>query len=929
MLSTRPPRESISAYQNFAVADVANSIQGAGHAVSKMLRRRPSVDVLQQRNILQGSYQMGASAGRAHELGFQQRRNTISQFMQGETSKRKQQATLESLGLPANIATEDHIKRVLDMNQQMMLQMRTMQEQLNVLQMTCQHLVNDRGQWKDQVKSLAQQNTQELEMMKDYVRESMSGVQKSSPSSASNLAAPMSPGGPQKRNSFRSELRDFKEEVVGMQQQAKQYLINERKQFEGKEAAFKAHMLESDIQITRLQGEYEFTISSPQAGLKFESCDNGRNLCVKAVLKGSEPERNGVMPGDVIITIRNPKENRVRRVENQDAQVTLQLFRQHPRPMICKFRKYEAHHQLRDLWRKKRELLENVPESALHDMIGAPDSIQAHHEEPMREPGAKPQHRRRDSNLFHENDMMSHGITQDMMSKKREMEEALLQLRAAGHTDPIVRAFEEMDKNKNGDLSEEEFIKGLYRIGIGEGLNSAQMKHVFKILDEDESGYIDYQEFESFLKHGQQDPICEFVQRHIRERIAALITSNKGDRVVQAGSMSNVEASVKQQQQRVMTEREMMMQAMQAQRNGSSPSSGKAREGFSEEDQYQIKLLIEEIGNILQNAESWRAATDAIRKKIPNLEVEIAKELYPLIQNGTVVERQDVIRRTLHIVDVLHAKVAPTKEEIMADKPATQDIDNLVKSARRMSTNDAAGLKQMENLRYAQARAAAEDERQQQQDDDSSEEEYYGSIAPQSPEAKADPTKASRIEDINKELTMEKSGMTNDQLMAFKQAAMGDVDNEESAFEEEYAEERTNAARQAIVDKPTIQSRRRPSRQAKQDAMLGMFGKVDTGSGAVPEMKNIDLPPTKAIKRRASEKIATAIPKRARGSIDGLEPLSVATDDATDDDDKRAPETPRKDNTETGKRTPPKNNNTLESSTGGGEMGKTPTPTET
>merc|ERR1719471_888227 len=167
--------------------------------------------------------------------------------------------------------------------------------------------------------------------------------------------------------------------------------------------------------------------------------------------------------------------------------------------------------------------------------------------------------------------------------------------------------------------------------------------------------------------------------------------------------------------------------------------------------------------------------------------------------------------------------------------------------------------------------------------------------------------------------------MTNDQLMAFKQAAMGDMDNEESAFAEEDAEERTKAARQAIVDKPTIQHKRRPSRQAKQDAMLGMFGKVDTGSGPVPEMTNIVEPPATAIKRRASEKIATTIPKRARGSIDGLEPLSVATDDAADDD-KRAPETPRKDNTETGKRTP---KNILEaSSTGGGEM-VTTTPTET
>merc|ERR1712242_97753 len=103
-----------------------------------------------------------------------------------------------------------------------------------------------------------------------------------------------------------------------------------------------------------------------------------------------------------------------------------------------------------------------------------------------------------------------------------------------------------------------------------------------------------------------------------------------------------------------------------------------------------------------------------------------------------------------------------------------------------------------------------------------------------------------------------------------------------------------------------------------------MFAPVS--SDAVPEMKNIAEPPAKAIKRRASEKIATAIPKKARGSIDGLEPLSVAVDDATDDD-KRAPETPRKDNMETGKRTP-KNKNILEAgSTGGGEM-KAPTPTE-
>merc|ERR1719433_1989644 len=236
-------------------------------------------------------------------------------------------------------------------------------------------------------------------MMKDYLRETLRDSQQQQKQSSA-LSPPTSDGA---RHSFRSELRDFKEQVVGMQEQARQYLLNERERFQVKESAFKAHMLESDIQITRLQGEYEFTISAQQAGLKFESCDNGRNLCVKAVLKGSQPEQNGVMPGDVIITIRNPKENRVRRVENQDAQVTLDLFRQHPRPMICKFRKYEAHHQLRDLWRRKRELLENVP-------AGYNDYAQKSKPQPVvAEPGAKPKHTRRNSNLFHESEISQNG----------------------------------------------------------------------------------------------------------------------------------------------------------------------------------------------------------------------------------------------------------------------------------------------------------------------------------------------------------------------------------------------------------------------------------------------------------------------------------------------------------------------------------------
>merc|ERR1719499_752234 len=507
--------------------------------------------------------------------------------------------------------------------------------------------------------------------MKDYLRETLRDSQQQK--QQTNALSPPVSDAP--RGSFRSELRDFKEQVVGMQEQARQYLLNERERFQVKESAFKAHMLESDIQITRLQGEYEFTISAQQAGLKFESCDNGRNLCVKAVLKGSQPEQNGAMPGDVIITIRNPKENRVRRVENQDAQVTSELFRSHPRPMIVKFRKYEAHHQLRDLWRRKRELLENVPSNA------------SAYAKPQHEPGAKPGHKRRHSNLFHETDISQNGITQDDLTRKREMEEALLQLKNLGHTDPIVRAFEEMDANQNGDLNEDEFVQGLYTIGIGEGLTDAQMKHVFKALDDDNSGYIDYNEFEDFLKHGQNDPICEFVQRHIRDRIARLITQNPKDRVVRAGSMSHVEKT-QLQTKAMMSEREQMMAALESGRMKMRPERSSTmdgdnprlwNEGFSEEDRYRIKQLTTEIANILANADSWRAAIQAIRLKIPDLEIEIAKELYPLIQNKTIVERTDIIRRTLHIVDVIHAKVAPTKEQIKADQIMTQDIDDWLK----------------------------------------------------------------------------------------------------------------------------------------------------------------------------------------------------------------------------------------------------------
>jgi hypothetical protein len=283
---------------------------------------------------------------------------------------------------------------------------------------------------------------------------------------------------------------------------------------------------------------------------------------------------------------------------------------------------------------------------------------------------------------------------------------------------------------------------------------------------------------------------------------------------------------------------------------------------------------------------SWRAAVNSIRPTIPKLEYEIAKELYPLIKNRTIIERKDVIRRTLHIVDVIHAKVAPTKEQIAADKLASRQIDQLVEKARRQSTNDEA-IRQMENLRYQQAK------KEEDEQDDSSEEEYdyVGSSV-----AKADPTqspqaKMESYDDVNKELQMENSGMSASQLAMFKQQmqAMEDQNQEESAFAEEDAENRAN-----------------------QDALAGLAGPVDIVNP--PPMDNVSAPPASEIKRRTSERIVSAIPKKARGSVDeGEGPVQLAGLENVEDqdDDKRAPETPRQDD---------KNADEPRSSTGGGEI---------
>ena len=58
--------------------------------------------------------------------------------------------------------------------------------------------------------------------------------------------------------------------------------------------------------------------------------------------------------------------------------------------------------------------------------------------------------------------------------------------------------FRRMDDNNSGDLSREEFVKGLNDTGLHEQLTADEVQQLFDIFDTDHSGTINFNEF---LRH--------------------------------------------------------------------------------------------------------------------------------------------------------------------------------------------------------------------------------------------------------------------------------------------------------------------------------------------------------------------------------------------------------------------------------------------
>jgi len=848
LLQSRPDREKLKYFQNFNSHEVARSLHGAGHNVAKMLKRRPSVDQLASQGILRNPHMNDQMAEQARQLGYTQRASTLNNFLDHRLKEQRGKEARAKIGLPDNLATSDDIKRIMDQNAILMQAMTQMTQQMSVLQATCSELLRDREQAKAQMADLARAQQAEILAMREQFIETM----KTQPPKKDTLEVQQVPRSP----SFRSDFKQFQEELRSMKQGAREYLINEKKAMAQKEAAMQAHMIEQEIQLARLQGEYEVTISSRPAGIKYDSTDSGRNLCVKAVLKGSMAEQSGVMPGDVVVSLRNYHDNRVIRCENKDAEETLGILRQKSLPLVVKFRKHEAHLQLINLWRRKRELIEAVPQAA-HVYQSKSDAV----------PQQKPQHQRKTSNLIHSGGMAQ--STPDLDMRKREMEQALMNLKQQGNIDPIVRAFEEMDVNHNGDLNQKEFVGGLYKIGLGEGLSDSQMIHAFRMMDEDDSGYIDFEEFEDFLKHSHHDKILQVVQKHIRERITLLLMEARGQRVRTQSEAHRQDIVAKQQAQAderaqmmamIAAKKQALSQAEQRQRtqsaDGNNPKSW--REAYSDEDAMKIEILAQNIERILKDQKSWQYVIATVRSKIPNLELAIAKELYPLIQNREILETKDVISRTLYIVDVLHSQVAPPEKKGVpgADPMAVPSVDVLVDASRRYSTTEVARTHMKEvNLRTHGGL---------QQDEEDSSEEYYYDQGPPGNKQDRGMEKISSTKDI--EAQRVQANIPPELLQQFASQLQSN-DQSPSAFDEEEREENEQAPPPSVAD--------------------------PTSPSIVPD--TMDTPPHANIDPRKSERLMIQTPKAARPSVelgDLPEKESVGGDDMGEAD-KRAPETPR------------------------------------
>jgi len=152
LLDRRPDREEVHKIlgdSNFISNDIGQSLRGAGHELAKKLKRRPSVDDLTNRNILRNYALPQHMQAQASQLGFRQRKQSIATQLYDIQNKKRKQEALERIGLPTNIATTDHIQQVLEMNQMMFQEIKTLSSQVQVLQMTCNQLLMDKQKMRD------------------------------------------------------------------------------------------------------------------------------------------------------------------------------------------------------------------------------------------------------------------------------------------------------------------------------------------------------------------------------------------------------------------------------------------------------------------------------------------------------------------------------------------------------------------------------------------------------------------------------------------------------------------------------------------------------------------------------------------------------------------------------------------------------------
>jgi len=255
-------------------------------------------------------------------------------------------------------------------------------------------------------------------------------------------------------------------------------------------------------------------------------------------------------------------------------------------------------------------------------------------------------------------------------------------------------------------------------------------------------------------------------------------------------------------------EREEMMRSFQeAQAREAALQMQQQMQQAQPSEDSEITLLAEKITQILTGpqAQGWQQQIMFVKQSVPNLEKEIAKEIYPLIANRTITEIREVTRRALNLVDHIHANLVSRQT---TQNVPTQSIDELAQMAR--DSGNAEALKKIENLRQQQMQA---------EEDDSSEEEYYDNVEV------GETTEASNQykEEVSapKEVVQGNAGMTPEMLEHFREQ-MGAVDSVEDQNASAFDEEERNQQMIRDKDRAVIKSKRRASKTAKQNALASI-----------------------------------------------------------------------------------------------------------